>query len=97
MKTNSPEFVSALASRFSNELCSTLSAEQMQTVVNRNLQALAAGYADECHSHDFCDANEVMDSAFQAVAGREMDLQSDADCAAWGKAWRMAKKSAFSL
>ena len=96
MKPNSPEFIPTLASRFSTELRSTLSAEQMQTVVNRNLQALAAGY-DDCHSHDFCDANEVMASAFQAVAGREMDLKIDSDCAAWGKAWRLAKKSAFSL
>ena len=43
-----------------------------------------------CHSHDYCDANEVMAEAFAQVVGREIDLQSDDDRALWSSAWRYA-------
>jgi len=51
-----------------------------------------------CHSHDFCDANEIMDAAFIAVLGRsslpdDIDAgMSDADIAMWNAAWNTARK-----
>ena len=40
-----------------------------------------------CHTHDFCDANLVMSEAFTKATGREVDLQSAADCTLWASAW----------
>lgn len=43
-----------------------------------------------CHSHDYCDANEVMAPAFAAVVGREINLQNEKDCELWSEAWNWA-------
>ena len=43
-----------------------------------------------CHSHDYCDANEVMAAAFAQVVGRAVDTQDDDDRALWSSAWRYA-------
>lgn len=43
-----------------------------------------------CHSHDFCDANTVMERAFKAVTGKELDLQSEGVVALWNNAWNLA-------
>lgn len=43
-----------------------------------------------CATHDFFDANMVMLEAFNAHAKREMDLESEADCRLWSRAWKIA-------
>lgn len=43
-----------------------------------------------CHSHDFCDANMPMASAFEAVMGREPDPAQETDAALWSAAWEGA-------
>ena len=54
-------------------------------------------YSDSaCASHDFCDANMVMDAAFTAVMGREQD-GSDPDMKLWATAWDMAIDHGFWL
>lgn len=45
-----------------------------------------------CHSHDFCDANEVMAEAFKRTTGAEIDLQSDEDNALWNAAWSIFRR-----
>lgn len=50
-----------------------------------------------CHSHDFCDANEVMNEAFQKVFGRELDSDSDFDASVWNNAWKQAKENNFFI
>jgi len=49
-----------------------------------------------CASHDYCDANMVMAPAFADVMGREIELQSEADCTLWGEAWDIAKRDYLS-
>lgn len=40
-----------------------------------------------CHSHDFCDANEVMAEAFEDWTGSEPRPDSDEDTSLWNNAW----------
>lgn len=52
-------------------------------------------YSDgACASHDFCDANMVMDAAFKAVVGRETG-DTDEDLKLWANAWDMAINHGF--
>jgi hypothetical protein len=52
-------------------------------------------YVGACASHDFCDANMVMQSAWESVMGREFlphdRPPSDDDVALWGYSWGIAK------
>jgi hypothetical protein len=85
----------ALAAAFCRELSKAITAEQLAEVVARN-----AGESSEsvCHSHDFCDANEVMLDAW-------LSLDPDADVSditggdeqhkIWGEAWAIAKAGNF--
>ena len=59
-------------------------------------QARNKSYGSACPSHDLCDANEVMDKAFTAVVGREMDCESDKDIALWGAAWNLARANNYT-
>lgn len=43
-----------------------------------------------CASHDYCDANMVMDEAFTGLFDRSV-ASTDEDCALWNAAWDIAK------
>jgi hypothetical protein len=45
-----------------------------------------------CHTHDFCDANQVMIYAFNAVLGYDPDIQSEADMAIFDAAWSVGRE-----
>jgi hypothetical protein len=81
----------AIARAFAANLAEELTADQMAQVVERN-KTVDPGV---CASHDFCDANMVMDPAFTQVMRREIDLNSEADCALWGQAWDIALAAGF--
>lgn len=49
-----------------------------------------------CVSPDFCDANEYMALAFEAVMGRKIDGRDKVDTTIWGAAWAFAKDIGFS-
>lgn len=50
-------------------------------------------YGDDiCASHNFCDSNVIMDSAFSVVFGRPADPASEADNAIWSESWTLAKR-----
>jgi hypothetical protein len=67
----------------------------MKEIDRRNA---ADGYsAMTCASHDFCDANEPMISAFEEIIGCEPDAGSDKDAAVMNAAWGRAKRAAFAL
>lgn len=87
------EVVLKIARQFSANLREVLSAEQLAEAIERNRN----GHAFVCHSHDFCDANIVMEPAFAEVTGREIDLQSDEDVSMWDDAWALAKRSNFEV
>ena len=84
-----------LAIEFSRQLCIALTAEQIDTVIELNG---ANQNPNICHSHDFCDANQVMLDALAALG-----LPDDAAFAAPGRlsplvgsAWQIAKDHDFS-
>lgn len=45
-----------------------------------------------CHTHDFCDANQVMMDAFEKVLGREPDIQSPTDMQVFDAAWAIGRQ-----
>jgi hypothetical protein len=68
--------------------------DRLAEIRRRNKRFDAEGN-DSCATHDFCDANMLMDEAFTEAFGREIDLQSDADLSVWNAAWGMARASGF--
>lgn len=73
-----------IAAKFTSLLAAALTPEKMDAISDANS---SEGNSQICHSHDHCDANEVMAAAFRAVVGHEMDLQSDEDGALWDRAF----------
>ena len=49
-----------------------------------------------CATQDHLDANMVMDEAFTAVLGRDMDAGDEGDAALWNAAWNMAIGHGFN-
>lgn len=80
----------ALAKAFDAELRAAIGAESYAEVIRRNR---TPEYACACASHDFCDANEIMDAAFMFVTGRstipedEDAFISEEDTDLWNRAW----------
>ena len=90
MKTNPIEAATtqAIGAKFGFILLAEIGAANFEAVATLNA---AEKNPEICHSHDFCDANEVMAEAFAAVVGRSIDLQSDADSELWSEAWASYK------
>ena len=83
------------ANRLCSEFCKKLSIEigdtNLHEVVNRNRLE-----SDKkiCHSHDFCDANMVMEDAFKSLFGKD---SGDDDIHLINAAWDEAKLYEFDL
>lgn len=45
-----------------------------------------------CASHDFCDANMVMEEAWRDLGYGEVNPESQADADLWNDAWNIAKR-----
>jgi hypothetical protein len=77
-----------IAQMFAQQLENVLTEEQFAEVLRRNTAEMDPG---TCHSHDFCDANMVMASAFEDVMERPMVMndtaQGEADRGLWNAAW----------
>lgn len=96
MTTNTLPEKEALAEAFVKQLREQLTAEQFAEVVALNGIELNP---DVCHSHDFCDANMVMDAAFKAFGidpmeygYTEEDGMSQEVCGLWNSAWDRGKE-----
>ena len=85
-----------IALEFIRLLIEEIGTDNFFEMLNRNRFEMDSGV---CHSHDFCDANMVMDQAFTNVMGRETDVCdgiNDAnDTQIWNRAWDMAKYHLF--
>ena len=80
-----------LAARFAADLKASLTVAQWRQMRAKNVE-----YGEGvCASHDYCDANMIMEPAFVAIVGRdpldEASGMSEADCELWSKAWDIAK------
>lgn len=87
--------IDKLAHVFAAVLKEQLSREQIDEINKRNVSPEYGTNA--CASHDFCDANMVMDTAFTRLLGREMQIHEDDDLAACNVAWTIAKDNAFFI
>lgn len=87
------EMVDRLASRFSAIVRRDL-ADVLGEVNARNAQRNDS----TCATHDFCDANMLMDEAFTELFGHSMaDELNDRVFAVVNAAWAKAKASGFSI
>lgn len=67
-------------------------ADDLEEIVRRNL---TDQYENCCATHDFCDANMLMDEAFRDVVGQELRTDSDVDLFICNWAWAKARGSDF--
>lgn len=89
--------IDKIAKEFSSLLAKEIGIDKMKDVKKLNIDDTNK---DVCHSHDFCDANMVMQDAFKVVG---IDLEKDFPDAVqnefitdtWEKAWTLAKKNNF--
>lgn len=89
---NTPD-VYDLAAAFSRILRDTLTDEQLSDVRERNA---AETNPSICHSHDYCDANQVMIDALQSV-GYPYSMDHDALFALECDAWELARAGKFAI
>lgn len=80
-----------LACKFSELLSQELTAEELDQVNERNA---AEAHKPTCSSHDFCDANQVMADALDAL-GVDLDLQNPKQVALINDAWTLARSNDF--
>lgn len=95
-----------IARQFVRNLIDELGADKVRLVAYRNSKQM---HPNVCHSHDFCDANMIMDSAFIdcgfRTIGDEYDKEipddaellkiSDNNTPVWNAAWDIAKRASF--
>lgn len=82
-----------LAQIFGEKLQEALDDEQLRAAIARN--NAEGPHSEVCHSHDFCDANMVMDAAWREMFGQELDPTNQAECDIWNDAWAIAKAANF--
>lgn len=84
-----------LAREFSRQLLKRIGIKQLVEANRRN----AARGNDSCASHDFCDANVIMERAFRTAIGRaplpKDGPMTDATVTLWNAAWTLAKTNSF--
>lgn len=88
-----------LARKFSQLLCEEIGRFKVCRVNKRNYNALIRNSKTKvCHSHDFCDANEVMLQACKNL-GIIIEFEDDDDPARimFNEAWTLAKANQFYL
>ena len=83
--------VDRLAAEFARRLRRDLGLRKLAVVVKRNA---AETNPSVCHSHDFCDANEVMRTALEAL-GLDPVATHEARPGLWVAAWDLARRRGF--
>lgn len=84
-----------LAINFSRLLRQSLKPEQMDIINSMNSHSKDT----TCATHDYLDANVVMDNAFKMTFSREPNIQLETnggDLRLWNDAWTFAKISEFA-
>ena len=83
-----------LAREFSRLLLAYIGLEDMETV--NYLHDLDGPESGICHTHDYCDANQIMIDAIQNIIGGEYGFDLD-DCNCLNQAWNMARRNEFYI
>ncbi len=93
MSKTQQDVINAVAQRFAGRLRAMLTPGQWRTMRQANAAEQDAGV---CHSHDYCDANEVMADAIADVTGAYDSLapddpREDSLIRTWNAAWDAAR------
>ncbi len=83
------EQIALMARLFLHGLLTAIGPERLREVSLANQAELNPGV---CHTHDACDANMVMASAFERVMGVQVDLRSSSQARLWDEAWSLARR-----
>ena len=84
-----------LAQNFGQQLLKELGPPQLLTVIKLNATETAPSI---CHSHDFTDANEVMNEAWLLTyPDTPFDPHNSTHCSHWTAAWSLAKQQQFAV
>lgn len=86
-----PELVAQVGNRFATMLKDEIGAINFATVKQRNATET---YKGACASHDFCDANTVMDAAIRESLNLASNHCIDVDF--WNHAWNYARAKHLS-
>ena len=79
-----------LAARFATQLRKELGDATVEAIHKTNLER----NDETCASHDYLDANEVMNHAWYQAFGENVDPRFDNEI--WSAAWLLAKKHGFN-
>jgi len=93
--TTGSNLCQSLALRFAQILLSTLGVDVIHEIDRRN----ASAPPGTCASHDFCDANVVMEEAFIDTYGHSSltdDGMDATNVARWNDAWALAVSSGLA-
>lgn len=77
--------VAAIAAKFTKDLMSYMTAHQWSEMCAK-LHEARYQYPI-CPSHDYCDANEFMNDAMEALTGQDHDPDSQWQADLWNAAW----------
>lgn len=88
------ETTAKISTKFVELLAAHLSDAQWKQMCQANLHETNPSI---CHSHDFCDANVVMQEAFEAVMERAFNHDSESDSETFNKAWELAGRTMGKL
>ena len=89
-----------LAKAFSRNMRAALEPEELREAIARNHAETSVSV---CHTHDFLDANMIMDAAFSEAFGRAREDEDPEtgeepeDFEVWGAAWMIAKRNDFGM
>ena len=83
-----------LSNKFSLLVNKAFTKKELKDTISKNK---TIEYENCCATHDYCDANMIMDEAFTEIIGYEIDLQNDADLDLWNNAWALSKANYFKI
>lgn len=86
-----------LAVAFAGLVCETIRGGDFAELLELNE---AEANANVCHTHDFCDANELMLAAWLQLephASLDEIMHNTAAAIVWNDAWQMAKDDKFDI
>lgn len=85
--------VTRVAHFFHSLIADALSDDERKEVDRLNREVYEASV---CATHDFCDANMIMDEAFRLCGIAEMDPEDFDQNRLWADAWDLAKREGFA-
>ena len=83
-----PTYIIILAEKFVELLRAALTPSEFAEMADANANETNP---DICHSHDYCDANQIMLDALQSLG-----IEYDADSALHSDAWTYAREELFT-